>query len=209
MTLMTRTTICVALTACLSLSMTTTTFADGPQSQSRTVTAPVRPSTTSASKVAPAKTAKMSVTDVALSENGSVTGRVLTSNGTPVDGAQVVVRQGEQIFAKMLTNKQGQFTSNGLRAGVYTIATVQGSGLYRLWPKNIAPPSAKTQALVMTREPVVRAQFGGAGLADWTAIGLGAAGLTVGIITLDKVEDIDNNVSTVMSSSAAASAVSP
>lgn len=196
MTLVTRMNACLALSACLSLSMTTMTFADGPQTQFRTVTAPAQPSKMTANKAQFQPQAKVKVTDVALSENGTVVGRVLTSNGTPVDGAQVVIRQGEQIFAKMLTNNDGQFTSDNLRAGVYTIATVQGSGLYRLWPQNIAPPSAKAQALVMTREPVARAQFGGPGLADWTAIGLGAAGLTVGIITLDKVNDIDDRTTT-------------
>lgn len=207
MNLVTRKTISLALTASLSLSTTSMAFADGPQA--RTVTAPVARSNAAASKTAPSKSAKISVTDVALSEGGRVTGRVLTTNGAPIDGARVVVRQGEQIFAKMVTNEEGEFTSEGLRAGVYTIATVHGGGLYRLWPMNIAPPSSKSQALLVTNEPVVRAQFGGAGLADWTAIGLGAAGLTVGIITLDKVDDIDTNVTTVMSNAAAANAVSP
>ena len=144
-----------------------------------------------------------------MSENGTVIGRVLTSNGTAVDGAQVVIRQGEQIFAKMFTDKHGQFSTQGMRAGVYTIATVQGSGLYRLWPQNIAPPSAKTQALVMTQEPVMRAQFGGSGLADWTSIGIGVAGLTVGIITLDKVDDIDETTSSAAAATASTSTVSP
>lgn len=209
MTPMTRMSICAAVAASLCLSMTTISFADGPQSQFRTVTASAQASTNSVATSAPQSQTKVKVTDVALSEDGTVVGRVLTGNGTPVDGARVVIRQGEQIYAKMLTNKQGQFTADNLRAGVYTIATVQGSGLYRLWPKNIAPPSAKTQALVMTRDDVARAQFGGPGLADWASIGLGAAGLTVGIITLDKVDDIDSTMSAAASTAAATTAVSP
>ena len=209
MTRMTRMSICAAVTASICLSMTTISFADGPQSKFRTVNASAQASTNSVARTAPQSQTKVKVTDVALSEDGTVVGRVLTGNGTPVDGARVVIRQGEQIYAKMLTNKQGQFTADNLRAGVYTIATVQGSGLYRLWPKNIAPPSAKTQALVLTRDDVARAQFGGPGLADWTAIGLGAAGLTVGIITLDKVDDIDSTMSAAASTAAATTAVSP
>ncbi|MCA9024168.1 MAG: carboxypeptidase regulatory-like domain-containing protein [Planctomycetaceae bacterium] len=207
MNLVTRTTICLALAASFNLSTTAISFADGPQV--RPATNPVVRSNTTTGKTSAAKPPKITITDVALTDDGRVTGRVLTTNGAPIDGTRVVVRQGEQIFAKMVTNKEGQFTSEGMRAGVYTIATVQGGGLYRLWPKNIAPPSSKTQALLVTNEPVVRAQFGGSGLADWTAIGLGVAGLTVGIITLDKVDDIDTNVTTVMSSTAATTAVSP
>ncbi len=209
MTLVTRKNVCVALAACLSLSLTSSAFADGPQSASTFGPRPVRSPNTSAAKVTGPASAKISITDVALSEDGTAIGRVLTSNGTPVDGAQVVIRQGDEIFAKLITSKDGQFSSPGLRAGVYTIATVQGGGLYRLWPQNIAPPSAKSQALVMTREPVMRAQFGGSGLADWTAIGIGAAGLTVGIITLDKVDDIDETTSSTAAATAAANAVSP
>ena len=196
MTLVTRMKFCVALAASLSLTMNPMAFADGPQTQFSSVAAPTQPATSNVNTTTIQPRAKVKVTDVALSENGTVVGRVLTGNGTPVDGAQVVIRQGDQIFAKMLTNNEGQFTSGNMRAGVYTVATVQGSGLYRLWPQNIAPPSAKAQALVMTREPVARAQFGGPGLADWATLGIGVAGLTVGIITLDKVNDIDDRTTT-------------
>ncbi len=140
------------------------------------------------------------IVDVALSEEGVVRGRVLTENGKPVDGAQVVIRQGDELLHKMLTNKKGEFSAKGLRAGVYTIATVQGSGQYRLWPKNIAPPSARTHALVMAQRPVMRAQYGSTGaLADWTTIGLGVAGLTVGIISLDKIKSLEDDVSALKS----------
>ncbi len=209
MTLLTRKHVCLSLAACLCLSLTTSAFADETPAPSSFTTTPAPSSIPSAEQVAGAPSNKISVTDVALSENGTVVGRVLTTNGTPVDGAQVVIRQGDQIFAKLFTDKQGQFSSQGMRAGIYTIATVQGSGLYRLWPENIAPPSAKTQALVMTQEPVMRAQFGGSALLDWTAIGIGAAGLTVGLITLDKVDDIDETTSSAAAAAAAANAVSP
>ncbi len=168
-----------------------------------------RPTAAPKASAAPAVTAKKTlstfekrpvpVVDVALSEDGVVRGRVLTENGKPVDGAQVVIRQGDELLHKMLTNKKGEFSAKGLRAGVYTIATVQGSGLYRLWPKNIAPPSARTQALVMAQRPVMRAQYGTGALADWTTIGLGVAGLTVGIISLDKINDVKDDVNALKS----------
>lgn len=134
------------------------------------------------------------ILDVALGEEGLVRGRVLNEAGKPLDGAQVVIRQDEQLLHKLLTNKQGEFSATGLRPGVYTIATVQGGGLYRLWPKNIAPPSARSQALILAKGPVMRAQFGGSGLADWASIGVGVAGLTVGIIALDTINDVEDDV---------------
>jgi hypothetical protein len=143
--------------------------------------------------------AAVPIADVALSADGMIRGRVLSANGKPIDGAQVVIRQGKDVLDKKITDKEGQFAFPGVRPGVYSIATVQGSGLYRVWPRNIAPPSARPQALLMTQEPVMRAQFGGSTLADWTTIGLGAAGLTVGIISLDKINDLEDDVNKLQS----------
>ncbi len=174
----------------------------GALAQSQTTRAPqatARPAATTKTARSTFEKRPVPVVDVALSEEGVVRGRVLTENGKPVDGAQVVIRQGDELLHKLLTNKKGEFSAKGLRAGVYTIATVQGSGMYRLWPKNIAPPSAKTQALVMAQRPVMRAQYGTGALADWTSIGLGVAGLTVGIISLDKINNLEDDVNALKS----------
>ena len=52
----------------------------------------------------------------------------------------------------------------------------QGEGLYRLWATNTAPPSAQSQALIVSSSQVVRGQFAGLSPAvmNGTAIGLGA-----------------------------------
>ncbi|MBX3437025.1 MAG: carboxypeptidase regulatory-like domain-containing protein [Planctomycetaceae bacterium] len=141
----------------------------------------------------------ISIIDVALNDEGLVRGRVLTAEGKPVDGAQVVIRREDELLHKMITNEQGQFSAKGLRPGVYTIATVSSGGLYRLWPKTIAPPAAREQALLMVKEPVVRAQYGSGALAAWTSIGVGVAGLTVGIISLDKINDLEDEVNSLKS----------
>lgn len=134
------------------------------------------------------------ILDVALTEAGHVEGRVLDGNGKPVDGARVVIRREDELLHKLVTDQKGRFSAPGLKAGVYTIATVQGGGLYRLWPKNIAPPTARTQALVINDRSVLRGQYGTGALADWTSIGVGVAGLTVGIISLDKLNDLEDEV---------------
>ncbi|MGD9854901.1 MAG: carboxypeptidase-like regulatory domain-containing protein [Planctomycetaceae bacterium] len=154
----------------------------------------VAPSSIAADGVSTLKPPVIPIVDVALDEDGLIRGRVLNENGKPLDGAQVVIRRDEELLHKLLTNKQGEFSTTGLRPGVYTIATVQGGGLYRLWPKNIAPPSARAQALILAKGPVMRAQYGGGGLVEWASIGVGIAGLTVGIISLDKINDVEDDV---------------
>lgn len=130
------------------------------------------------------------VIDVALQEDGVIRGRVVEADGTPLDGSRVVLRQSDRIVAEVITDARGEFAAKGLASGVYEIQTPTGSGTYRFWRQGDAPPSASTTALVVSQQPMLRGQFGYGG-PDLLALGLGAAGLTVGLLALDRADDAE------------------
>jgi hypothetical protein len=181
----------LGLTLCVGFLMTSTAWGQAPQASSPLL---AEEPANSLDPLTASPVASVPISDVALSADGMVRGRVLSANGKAIDGAQVVIRQGKDVLSTKVTDKEGQFAFSGVRPGVYSISTVQGSGLYRVWPRNIAPPSARSQALLMTQEPVMRAQFGGTSLMDWTTLGVGVAGLTVGVLSYDKINDLEDDV---------------
>lgn len=179
----------LVVTACAAVASTSAAQAQEISTQTRTTA-----SAPQTEKQAPFKQPTMPIRDVALSEDGVVQGRVIDNQGKAVDGAIVVISRDDELLHKMVTNKEGQFAAKGLRPGVYTIATAQGGGLYRLWPTNIAPPAAAQRALVTANQPVLRGQFGNGALSQWTTTLVAGGGLAVGIIALDKLDDLEDDV---------------
>src|SRR5262249_30173227 len=80
--------------------------------------------------------------DVALGADGTLLGIVVDSQGVPLAKVPVVVRQGTMESARTVTGADGRFLVRGLRGGVYDVAAGQGSGTFRLWAANTAPPTA-------------------------------------------------------------------
>ena len=121
----------------------------------------------SAPRAVKSRPATPAVTDVSLSANGSLSGRVVDSQGQALEGAAVVVRQGEKNIAKTVTNKDGAFQVNELRNGVYEVVAANQLQVCRLWNERTAPPAARDQVLLVADEHVVRGQdYGGAGVVD-------------------------------------------
>ena len=135
------------------------------------------------------------VVDVALQEDGVIRGRVLKTDGSPVDGSRVVLKKGDRVVAAVISEADGQFKIKGLTSGVYQIETPTGHGVYRFWTSDAAPPSAMRQALLVSKEPVLRSQFRVFTPGETLALALGAAGLGVGIVALNEVNDLDSKVS--------------
>jgi hypothetical protein len=131
------------------------------------------------------------VVDVALQEDGIVRGRVVEADGEPLDGSRVVLRQSGRVVAEVITDANGEFTAQGLSSGVYEIETPTASGIYRFWRKGDAPPSASSTALIVSQEPTLRYQFGYGG-SNLLALGLGAAGLGVGVFALNEANDAED-----------------
>lgn len=104
-----------------------------------------------------AKTATQG-TDVAL-EDGNLTGKILTSNGEPVDGAVVTLSKDGKEVGRTITKADGAYTIGGLNTGSYVLVTANGPVPVRLWSKAAAPTSAKTQLTVS--QTAVRGASGG------------------------------------------------
>jgi hypothetical protein len=147
----------------------------------------------------PAQPLKVRVTDakifdIALKEQGTLQGRVVDHAGNPAPHAEVVIRQGEQVVAKTVTDRQGRFIAAGLKGGVYEVASGKTVGMYRAWQGNAAPPAAMEQALLVLGQNGERGQFGamGGGMLLLTTVII--ASLVVGIVSLDKINDIEDDL---------------
>ena len=125
--------------------------------------------------------------DVALSAGGTFVGTVVDANGLGLEGAAVSIRQGNREVARTATDKNGRFAVKNLRGGLYHVVAGRGEAAYRFWAPNTAPPSARTNALIVSSDRVIRAQWGG-GLdtVDYISLGLGATGAILGAIALEK-----------------------
>ncbi len=98
------------------------------------------------------------VVDGELREGGVLTGQVVTSQGTPVEGVTVALRCQSQPWVTTKTGKDGGFRFVGLRGGVYQLASSQGHGVYRAWMPGTAPPAAQENALLVVTAPLARGQ---------------------------------------------------
>lgn len=134
------------------------------------------------------------VSDVTLTEKGSLAGKVVDGQGRPLDGAKVVVRQGNRDVAKTMTDKTGSFSVPNVKGGVYQIAAGEGTGTYRVWTANAAPPSAKPGALVVSSKEVVRGQIGGGGaLLGVGGLAAGGAGLGLGAYSVQQANNAQDD----------------
>lgn len=97
-------------------------------------------------------------TDIGLRAGGTLTGSVVDSQGKPLVGSPVVVLFNGMPIARTQTNAQGTFAVQSLRGGVHEIRSTKGRTIARLWAPNTAPQSAKTAAVVVASDNIVRAQ---------------------------------------------------
>jgi hypothetical protein len=153
------------------------------QAQEQTSTRPIASATE-------AETQQRSTRDVVLQEGGILRGRFVDDGGAPIDGARLVVRQKDQIAAVMITDANGEFAAENLSKGVYRIESPTASGDYRLWRADDAPPSARPVALVVSQNPTLRGQYRYRNM-DLLTLGLGAGGVTLGVLALDKADDAE------------------
>jgi hypothetical protein len=91
------------------------------------------------------------VVDIAMADGGVLQGQVVDLQGASTTGIPVSVRAQNQEIIRTTTAKDGRFTVQGLRGGVYQVAAGEGQGVYRLWTANAAPPSAQRNAIVFTQ----------------------------------------------------------
>lgn len=126
--------------------------------------------------------------------NGAFTGRVVDHTGTALKNREVVVKQGDKVVAKTVTNEKGVFSVENVRPGNYTASAGNTQGTFRVWNEKAAPPVAKGHALLVMGENGARGQFGAV---DPTLLLLTAAviaSVIISAITLDKVNSVDDKV---------------
>jgi hypothetical protein len=146
-------------------------------------------------KVAQRAPAKPAVTDVALHKGGIVVGHLVDEQGKPIDGAQVSIRLGNKEIAQTTTDNKGMFGVRNLRGGVYQVTAGQGSGTYRFWAPETAPPTAKKRAVLVANEQVARAQVvGGVDVITGGLIILSAVGVGYGISNNKKIDDLSDQI---------------
>lgn len=97
---------------------------------------------------------KSLVTDVALSDGGTLQGQVVDNQNVGQPGIPVVVRSQDRDVAQTITTANGQFVVQDLRGGVYQVATVQSNDTFRLWAPRTAPPAARNRAIVYVQNGV-------------------------------------------------------
>lgn len=132
------------------------------------------------------------ISDIELDQQGRLLGVLVDENGKPEALKKVEIRQGKRTLAVTRTDRDGRFQVSRLRGGVYQIASGDQSAVVRVWSNGTAPPKSKSAVLLVTGK-VTRGQgfipmnaiSGGLGL------GAGIAGLTIGIVNMDEINDLE------------------
>jgi hypothetical protein len=99
------------------------------------------------------------VLDAALSQSGTLSGKVYNAQGKPLPGVDVVVVAPRGEAVRLLTNEQGEFAAGGLKGGVYHLTAGHGSQLVRAWTEGTAPPAAERQIFIVSDTRVALGQY--------------------------------------------------
>jgi hypothetical protein len=140
-----------------------------------------------AAEKAPATKPAKAIKDIKLTSAGELTGKVVTADGKPVDGAAVSVAQNGKPVVRTISSQKGEFKATGLKAGVYQVASGRSIQTVRVWSEDVAPPAALASTTIV-QGPVVRGQDEFdywetdeiiVGVIATTALGIGIAALVV------------------------------
>ena len=104
--------------------------------------------------------------DVLLHQGGMLYGQVVDSEGGAVTNTPVSVLSGTKEVARVQSDRSGRFKVDGLRGGVYEVASVGQKKVYRLWAPQTAPPAAQQGLMLVANNDFVRGQGCGCGVVD-------------------------------------------
>ena len=102
---------------------------------------------------------KSVIPDIALRDGGVLLGQVVKSDGSPVSGAPISLRNSSHELAASTANAAGYFAFSGLSMGTYQLATPGAAATYQVWTAGAAPPIARPGALLVTNGETVRGQM--------------------------------------------------
>lgn len=100
------------------------------------------------------------IVDIALRGDGTLTGRVVAPDGTPLSARTVTLSSGTRLLKNIKTNSAGCFVFREVSAGNLVLKSGDYSQHMRVWPQASAPPIAQAEAKLVCG-PTVRGQFGG------------------------------------------------
>jgi hypothetical protein len=143
------------------------------------------------------------IVDVMLHDNGTLHGRLVDRQQNPVSQRRVELQPplGGAPIATATTGTDGWFQVNGVRGGVYRLASAGDTGILRTWAPNTAPPTAHPAVKMVSCDSCNAGLAPGYGAAPacesggfpWgkaALIGVAAVGITWAIIEL--TDDDDN-----------------
>lgn len=142
------------------------------------------------------RTGRPGVSDIQLTDGGTLIGTVVNARGRTVPHTPVVVRFSGQIVARTTTNVDGRFAVQGLRGGFHQLHTRHTSQAVRFWAPRTAPAGARPSAVVVSDARLVRGQnpgLLGGGSVDAGLIvgGLAVAGIATAIAVAANDDDDD------------------
>lgn len=122
--------------------------------------------------------------DVVLTAAGKLQGQVIDRQGAPKANAPVTIATARgEVVGHVKSDRQGYFTADLSKGGVYTIATNETKVAVRVWAQAAAPPAAH-EGLLVVDEPgaVLRGQDDDSGYRRrWLLLGAGGV-ITAGVI---------------------------
>jgi hypothetical protein len=133
--------------------------------------------------------------DIALTNGGILSGRIVDHTGKALEGAEVTLLQGKKQLSATMTNKDGVYSFKNLKGGVYGISSGNTDGTFRVWTERTAPPSAKEHALLVMGENGTRGQWGAV---DPTLVLLTAGVITAVVLSAITLSRIDDSTSTIV-----------
>ena len=99
------------------------------------------------------------VVDIALSAQGTLSGRLTSPDGTPLRNQLISLSSGTTVLQTTKTDSAGSFIFHKVTAGSLAITSENCYQHVRAWPRASAPPIAK-HAVNLVSGPTVRGQFG-------------------------------------------------
>ncbi len=150
-----------------------------------------QPETEKAAEASPVK----KITDVELDRQGRLIGVLVDRNGNPESLKKVQIHQGNKVVSEIKTDREGRFQVSKLRGGIYQIVSEKQAAVVRVWSNGTAPPKSKNAVLLVTGE-VARGQgfIPGGTIAGLLGVGVGIAGLTIGIVNMNEVDDLQKDL---------------
>lgn len=133
------------------------------------------------------------VAHINTSRTGVFAGRVVDHNGSPVKGAEVVIRRDAKEIARTATDDRGIFQVKHLEDGKYQVASGKTEGNFQVWNSGAAPATANEYALLVQGEDGARGQFGCMGLGAWLLTAGVVAAIIMSAIALSEANDDDDN----------------